>query len=640
MLKRFLKGRNVSIDEFVKVLLDIKFNEQSAQNMIQKINKNHRFEDGDTLLDLCLRKNKTESANWLSSQGVEISFSNKDGLSTIRNAIDKNQITVLENLLNKSDVNIDQVDENQRSLLQDAVISGSTKIVKYLLSRNADVNIIDKYNKNVIFDAISYGDEILIDIILDVEGLELNNIDTSGSPVLLHKDVLKNDDLAIKLLQKGADPTICDKSGYNFLTYTALRGEEAKMLLELAIECSSNIDAKGQNSNTVLFEVVTAFSKAEDSDLQRRGELMDVAQLLIDKGSDINELNEHGETLLFEMIRKGDIQGCKFILRNHINVNLSNKNRETPLYLAVIKGIKFLDIVSLLLQKGADPLYKNKYNHTIPEVLNEIILYLHKNKKTEFREYIFDLDKNGQYMVILKEVLKQKNVDYNYRTAKGSPLFFETFMHGDLQATKLYLKAGLNINQKDSHGQNLFYRYVLDCFEKGEYFPEFQENLVFLLVNNSDIKATNKHGQTIFIRIALIKKCNLKLFRKLAQVTKFDYYAVDSLGRTIIHSCVLSDNYELFDIVFNVEKNIQNIADNYNVLPITYAALLGRKEIVWKLLKKDTIVNSGKPIALEIRKKLKPMLKNLSKLKEGVDDDPILMQHLTILAKQIVKDFA
>jgi ankyrin repeat protein len=161
--------------------------------------------------------------------------------------------------------------------------------------------------------------------------------------------------------------------------------------------------------------------------------------------------------------------------------------------------------------------------------------------------------------------------------------------------------------------------------------------LTYLLVNKSDIRVKNKNGQIIHLRVALIKNCNIRLFRKLVELTKLDYMSVDNMGKTIIHACVMSNNTELYNFVYGVERNIQNIADQYNILPITYAALLGRQEIVLDLLKKDTIINSGKPIAQSMKEKLKPMIKNLDKLSEGVED-PVLLRQLAILKEQTIKD--
>ncbi len=637
MLKELIHSRHPSIEEFIKILKERKFNQKAAERILPKINKNYKFEDGDTLLDMCLRNNRFKAASWLVIQGVEITTRNKDNISTVRLAIEKGDIIVIDNLVKYADFNINQIDDTGRSLLQDAVILGYNEISKILIEKDIDVNIKDKFNRNVIFDAVNYGSGELIDTILEVEGLELNNVDVNGQTVLHQKSVLKDDNLAIKLLKKGADPTICGEDGYNFLTYTALRGDEGKRVLDTAIEYGCNLNAKNPDENTVLLEVMRAFTKSPKVEIEKRGELKNVAQNLIDNGSDINAVNKYGETMLFEMVRKGDFDGCVFILENGIDPNQQNKIKESPLQLAVLKGIKYIEIIKVLLKHGANPTLKNRHDETVPEIINDIILHIHKYKTINNREYLIDIDFNGQYMIILKEIINLKGFNFHYLGIDGNPLFFKPFLYGDISTTKLYLQNGFDINEKNEEGVNLFYAYVLQCFEKGEYFREFKAYLTFLLINKSDIRIKDKNGQIIHLRVALVKNCNLKLFRKLVELTKFDYMSVDNMGKTIIHLCVVSNNLELYNLVYGVERNIQNIADKYNILPITYAALFGRQQIVIDLLKKDTVINSGKPILESMKKKLQPMIKNLEKLSNGVED-PILLRQIDILKEQTVKD--
>lgn len=638
MFKSIIHSRHPSVDNFLEILLDQKFDKNKAEKMLPKINKNYKFDDGDTLLDKCLRKNKFKAASWIVQQGIEITTRNKDNVSTVRYAIEKGDIIVVDNIVKHSDFNINQVDENGRSLLQDAVILGYDKISEILINQDIDVNIKDKYKRNVLFDAVNYGSMQIVDRVLSVEGLELNNIDIEGNTVLHQQPVLDNDNLAIKLLENGADPTIFNKEGYNFLTHTALRGDEGKELLDIAISYGCNLNVKNTNQNTVLMEVLQSFSKIDNTEIERRSELKSVAKKLIDGGSDLNEKNKHGETMLFSMIRKGDRDGCAFVLENRSDPNVKNNNQETPLHIAVLKGTTFLDMIILLIQYGADPTIPNKFRHTVPEVLNEVILQLYKLKPISHKEYLPSLVSTGQYMIILKEIISLKQFNFDYYDSHGYPLFFLPFLYGDIKTTQLYLSKGFKINTKDKYGNNLFFRYVLNCFENGEYFKEFRDNLVFLLVNKIDIRITNDDGQTIASRVALIPKCNLKLFRKLAEVTKQDYNAVDKEGRTIIHNCVFGKNIELLKIVYGVERNTQNISDNNNMLPITYAALFGYQEIVVELLRRNAVVNSGKSISKEIKEKYRNYLINLDNLLVGIDDK-IMIRKINILIEQNSKRF-
>jgi len=634
MLGSLLHSRYSPIEDLIGILTAPKFNQRSAEKLILKVNKDYTFEDGDTLLDICLRKNRFKAASWLIKQKVKITSRNKDNISTVRYAIQKGEIIIVDDIIKEYNFNINQVDENGRSLLQDAVILGYEKISKILIEKNIDPNILDKYNRNVAFDAVNYGNDSILDIVLNIENIDLNIKDNTGKTILHQKSVLENDKVAVKLIQAGADPTISDNNGYSFLTHTALRGDDGKELLDIVIKSGCNLNAKSSDENTVFMDVMNAFSKSDNMQIDRRNELKDVAKKLLESGSDINSINKYGETALFTMVRRGDFEGCRFIINNNVIPNQINTNKETPLFLAILKGIKNYDIIKLLLTKQASPLVKNKYGKTIPEVLNDIVLYLYFNKDFENKEYLPYIDPKGHYLTILKEIICLNQYDYNYLDSHGDPLFFNPFLQNDLTIIKLYIQYRVDINLLNKEGYTLLYEYVLQSVHKGENLITFSDKLKFLLINKSDIRICNKVGQNIFTKIALIPNCDIKLFRKLAEFAKHDYYSVDHLGRSVIHACVFSNNVELFKWVYGVERNIQNIADNYNILPITYAALLGRQDIVIELLKKDSKVTSGKKISPQMQKKFIPMLKNLDKLKDNVEDQ-ILYRQIEILTTQV-----
>ncbi len=638
MFKKIMCMLNPTIDNLEEELFSSSFNEDSADNFISsdKININELNNKNETLLHRTLRKNKFKASVWLVKNGIDTDVQDKTGISGLRLAIEKGNMPVINAAFTNPDININQKDHSGRSLLQDAVILGHEKVARFLIEQSIDVNNADKNNRNVIFDAISYGDDGMINTILNDTKIDLNLVDTDGNTVLHNKKVLEDDDLAEKLLLNGANPTICNMAGGNYLTYTALRGEEGERMIDIAIQCGCDLNSKVANTNSILMEVMYAFTKISDTEQSRRKGLKGIAKKLIDSGLDVEAINSKGETALFNIIRLGDIEGCAFLLENKVNVNHINKDGETALAISILQGIKNIDIIILLLQYGASPVIKDKHNQTILELLNNIILHIHDLKAIEDETIFENINVTGNYMLVLKEILSIHTFEYDFLDSNGNPLFFEPFLHGDLPTTRLYLKHGLNINAINNSGHNIFYEYVLQVFEKGEYFDDFRDTLAFLLVNKVSIKSTNKHGQNIYTKIALLKDCNLKLFRKLSELTKHDYKSTDNMGRTIIHSCVWTNNIELLSLVYGVERNIQNIPDNYNILPITYAALFGHKDMVIEFLRRDVLVRSGKPIKHAVKQKFQPLLKNLSKLTEECYDQDYIRK-IEILQTEVIK---
>ena len=106
----------------------------------------------------------------------------------------------------------------------------------------------------------------------------------------------------------------------------------------------------------------------------REGDL-ESARLLVKAGANINQQTEYGWTPLLTAVNNRNYQLAQFLIEQGANVNLPNKGGWTPLYLATdnrnIEGgdypvpkadLDHLQLVELLLQKGANPNLKVKDN--------------------------------------------------------------------------------------------------------------------------------------------------------------------------------------------------------------------------------------------------------------------------------------
>jgi ankyrin repeat protein len=106
----------------------------------------------------------------------------------------------------------------------------------------------------------------------------------------------------------------------------------------------------------------------------REGDI-ESAQLLLDAGAPINQVTEYGWTPLLTAVNNRNYRVAAMLLERGADPNLANKGGWTPLYLAtdnrnieggdypVPKGdMDHLEIISLLLEKGANPNQKIKDN--------------------------------------------------------------------------------------------------------------------------------------------------------------------------------------------------------------------------------------------------------------------------------------
>ena len=641
MIKKLLKTSKIIDNKaFLKQLLNSNFNEDGLKEILksEEVDINYLNENNETFLHICLRELKFKSAMWLISNNISVDIEDKDGLLPFDIAVEKQKHRIVKMLLDLTSVDLDKKDKFGRTLLQDAVVLGDHEMARILLEHGADINSKDNKNRNVMYDALSYGNEEFIDYLLNFKELDLNNIDVDDNTIMHHKMVKNNDKLAMKLIENGAKTTIKDKNGDTFLCYTALRGMEGIEVVDAALKKGCDVNSRVADENSILMELIAVASKLTSDERDRRSSLLMMCKELLEQGIEINALNVNNENALFKAIRNGNIEQVSFLLRSGIDVNVQNNDGETSLSLAVYDGIEKLDITLMLINHGADPTIMNQDAKTLYEVLNDIILHNHGNKIITDDKFLGKIKVDGQYLVVLKEILSQNEKDLNYLDSQGKPLFFIPMLYNNIHLFKMYMKAGLNVHNTNKDGQNLFFEYVLKVFEDDNEKIDFQSALSILVSARVDHNTIDETGWTVVSKVIGTTTCNIKLFKTLIKIVRFNYKVVDKLGRTAIHTAVWSSNLNVVKIVNYIDKDIKDTPDNYGILPIIYAALLGDRRLVMLFIDLKAKLRTDIPVSVAAIKKFTPMLKNLDKLRENVEDKDKLGQIDKVIS-QVRKNF-
>lgn len=641
MLRKLLKNNSINNSSFLQELYKPKFNKKALADLLlnKKVDINFKDSKGNSFLNNCILDDKIEAALWLIEQGIDVTSENNKYHSSFHLCIDKGNQKVLTPILKQELININEKDKFGRIALQDLVVDGKIELAKLLIQYGADINSQDKHHRNVIFDALSYGDEnfIIYLLSLDEPKIDLNNIDDNLNTIMHHSEVTSNDTIAEKLIDAGADVTIKNAKGETFLCNAALRGEQAKKLVELALQKGADVNSKVNQDNTIFIELMKTFAQLPAHEVDRRKNLLEMAKLIVNYGGEIDAVNSDHETALFQAIRAKDFTLISYLLKLGVNPNIINKYGRTILLEVVYQGVESLDILLLLLEYGADPIIKNLQGETIFETLNKIILHTHQKKPLQDNKLIAMIDMNGQYMVLLKELLKHTEVDLNFLGASGQPLFFEPLLYDDGQLFRLYLNTPINLHMLNKAGHNLFYEYVLKVFQDNDTTVKFQDNLSRLISKKIDHNFQDLLGWTVLHKI-MGTKSNEKLFEILVKIVKFDLTIKDNLGRTAIHTAVWNNNQKMISALNKVDYTLINKEDNYGITPIKYAALLGSQSLVLLFINLKAEVTGGYKIPTKAAKKFNPMLKNLPKLKENLTETHLL-EKIDTLIHQIHIDF-
>ena len=161
-------------------------------------------------------------------------------------------------------------------------------------------------------------------------------------------------------------------------------------------------------------------------------------------------------------------------------------------------------------------------------------------------------------------------------------------------------------------------------------------NTIKSLINSGvDINAKNKEGLTA-LHIAVGEKCEYTL--RLLLEMRADCSATDNKGRTIMHTCIWKNTSKYFSLINQYNKEIINTPDSFGIRPINYAAFMGKKDLVIKMLDSGASINNPfkkDPKILQFLEKFHPNIINLtSNIESSVDKN-----NLNLLSSNMIKEF-
>ncbi|VDH90167.1 60kDa lysophospholipase, partial [Mytilus galloprovincialis] len=149
---------------------------------------------------------------------------------------------------------------------------------------------------------------------------------------IMFRDIIK--DLEINLIRNLIN--IKDENGINSFIISCLRGYDE--LVDLFISVGADVD-----SQIGFFTPLTA--ACHDGHLQ-------TVEILLKKGSDINNTNTQGETPLYTACFEGHYNLVSLLIEKEADINKQNKYSRSPLHASCMLG--HASIVSLLIDKGAN----------------------------------------------------------------------------------------------------------------------------------------------------------------------------------------------------------------------------------------------------------------------------------------------
>ena len=638
MFKKFLNKTSYSEEELVKELLSHTFNLEKVNKIINSISVDLNtlsFND-ELVFHLCCKKDLFQAVLWFLDKRIDIEVQNSQKETAIFYAIHSKSSAILQVLI-ENKANINHLNMYNRTALQDAVISAnSNRVVNYLLEVTSNISNCDIHGNNLIFDAIANGNFELIKKIASIDKIDINQVNEDGHTVLHKESVLRNTLLAIALMEAGANPTILDKNGNSFLFLVLSKGLESLEIIEKAVRLKYDINTKNSQNKTLLMECINLYLNTPEENQELRNSHLEMAKELMRLGVNVDSVDNRNENAFFLVTRSENKELINIFLENcNINLNHKNIDDETVLSILVLRGIKTAELIKYYLQKGANPDIQNVDGKTIIEILLDIILHLQNKKELDFK-YESQLNSDAEYPTVLELILTNSTIDLNNYNSKGEPLFFDSIIYFNFKLFKLLRIKNINLNQKDKDGNNIIFKLMEENYKDLIPDKKLYLNTIKSLINSGvDINAKNKEGLTA-LHIAVGEKCEYTL--RLLLEMRADCSATDNKGRTIMHTCIWKNTSKYFSLINQYNKEIINTPDSFGIRPINYAAFMGKKDLVIKMLDSGASINNPfkkDPKILQFLEKFHPNIINLtSSVESSVDKN-----NLNLLASNMIKEF-
>ena len=638
MFKKLINKSKSTEEEFFKELLNQNINNEKLDKMHSELglDLNDLYIHNEHILHYCCKKDLFQAVVWLITNGINIEIENDQEETAIFYAIHAKNSAILQILINNK-IDINHLNIHKRTALQDAVISANNRIVNYLIQVTRALDNCDIHGNNLIFDAVANGNIEIIKKVGSLKELNINQVNRDGNTIL-HKDLVTgNNELALLLMELGANPTITDKDGKNFLFYAISKGIKNIDLIEKALELGCNINSRSNKNKTLLMESINYFLKTPKEEIEIRADHLEMIKELIRLGISINAVDNNNENALFLATKSEDRELINTFFEDDYKIDLNQQNNQgdTVLLILALNGIRNIDLLKLYLKKGANPDLLNNSGKSLVEILIDIILYSENRKPLDF-EYEILLNEDAEYANVLETILKSHNVDINMLNSKHEPLFFDSIVHFNFKLFKLLRIKNINLNQKDKDGNNIIFK-LMDYNDKNLIKDKkLYLNTIKSLINAGvDINAKNNEGLTA-LHIAVGEKCEYTI--RLLLEMRADCFVTDKQGRSIIHTCIWKNTTKYFRLLHHYNKEIINLPDNYGIRPINYAAFMGKKDLVIEMLDVGALVNNLEKKDPKILQFLQKFHSNIKTISKGIEDSSNVKK-LNALAENMIKEF-
>ncbi len=317
LIKAAQTGNNEIIRALIKAGADV-----NAADMSGKTALHHLIMSGDM-----------ESIALLTEGGANVNAADNDGMTPIFGVpVSDGLMEIVEYLISKgAEINIK--DGEGTSLLQHTAIMGAGDMVEIL--KQSEVLTSD------VFDSVVKGNVESVEKLIDEKPALLNSGNPAGFTPLHFASMTGNKTILDMLLKKGADVHLLTKNGQSPL-HRASNVEVAQALIDVGAKVVSD----SPDFSPILFPLKS----------------VDVMELLISKGADVNRKDPSGMNLLITSALNSDASVLEYLISKGANPDEKLVMGGTALHWVLFDGKE--EVAETLLNAGASPHIKNYSGET------------------------------------------------------------------------------------------------------------------------------------------------------------------------------------------------------------------------------------------------------------------------------------
>ncbi|KAB2977718.1 MULTISPECIES: ankyrin repeat domain-containing protein [unclassified Wolbachia] len=387
----------------------------------------------------------------INQPGLDVNVRGLNGKTPLHCAIEFDELSMVDLLLTKKNINpfvednegktsLDYAKEGKKaeilqalinnkygseedSLLHLAAMIGEVNAVRYLIGKGIDVNVLNTLHHTPLHLAAGIGHENVVKVLVEEGSAEIDVFDARNQTPMHYAVNNKKLEIVKLLLELGADVNSA-RVGQNSMKLSPVHiavsntnYDERDLCLDilkcLIKEPNAQVNLQDYENRTPLhyaerLKTIEVLLTREDIDPLVKDDSgktpFDYAKPEIKKALMSNKYGSEKNSLLHLAAQRGDIELVESILKEEVDVNISNNKGLSPIHLAAEKG--HLHVVKLLLKKGA--------NYTP----------------------ILHLAIKSNNLELLKTLFKEKSIKLPDEIGRSVPIYYRCIEHRDAKVRK------------------------------------------------------------------------------------------------------------------------------------------------------------------------------------------------------------